>query len=79
MKFSGKVYDVLKWLCLIAIPATGSLYFGLAKIWGFPFGIEVVGTLDLIAAFIGTLIGVSTRNYNKDKEENIADGKENAK
>ena len=66
MKLSNKAYDVLKWLCLIALPALGSLYFGLAKIWGFPYGVEVVGTLDLVAAFIGALIGVSTRAYKKE-------------
>ena len=66
MRIPSKVYDVLKWVCLIALPAVGALYFGLAKIWGFPYGVEVVGTLDLIAAFIGALIGVSTYAYNKE-------------
>mgnify|MGYP002523476636 CR=1 FL=1 len=68
MKLPDKVYDVLKWICLIALPALGSLYFGLSKIWGFPYGVEVVGTLDLIAAFIGALIGVSTISYRKEAD-----------
>lgn len=68
MRLPDKVYDVLKWICLIALPALGSLYFGLSKIWGFPYGVEVVGTLDLIAAFIGALIGVSTISYRKEAE-----------
>lgn len=73
MRISNKVYDVLKWLCLIALPAAGSLYFGLAKIWGFPYGVEVVGTLDLIAAFIGALIGVSTVAYRKETQNGEED------
>lgn len=74
MRISNKLYDVLKWLCLIALPAVGALYFGLSKIWGFPYGVEVVGTLDLVATFIGTLIGISTRTYNKEKQD---EGKDN--
>ena len=73
MKLSNKLYDVLKWVCLIALPATGALYFGLSMLWGFPCGEQVVGTLDLVAAFIGALIGVSTKAYKKG----AADGETN--
>ena len=65
MKLNDKVYDVLKWIALIFIPAVGALYFGLAQIWGFPYGEEIVGTLTLIDTFLGALIGISTVNYNK--------------
>ena len=77
MKLSDKLYNVLKWLCLIALPAAGALYFGLAKIWGFPYGVEIVGTLDLIAAFIGALIGISTRAYNAEQEAADGEGENN--
>lgn len=73
MKLTNKAYNILKWLCLIALPAVGALYFGLSKIWGFPYGVEVVGTMDLVAAFIGTLIGISTRTYNKEQENERTD------
>ena len=64
MKLSNKVYDVLKWVALILIPAIGALYFGLAQIWGFPYGEEIVGTLTLIDTFLGALLGISTAKYN---------------
>lgn len=73
MKLSNKGYNFLKWFCLIALPATGALYFGLAKIWGFPYGAEVVGTLDLIATFLGTLIGISCKAYKREEETNGAE------
>lgn len=73
MKLTNKAYNILKWLCLIALPAVGALYFGLSKIWGFPYGVEVVGTIDLVATFIGTLIGISTRTYNKEQENERTD------
>ena len=65
---SNKVYDVLKWIALIFIPAIGALYFGLAQIWGFPYGEEIVGTLTLIDTFLGALLGISTAQYNKGAE-----------
>ena len=65
MKLNDKIYDVLKWIALIVIPAVGALYFGLAKIWGFPYGTEIVGTLTLIDTFLGALLGISTASYNK--------------
>ena len=65
---SNKVYDVLKWIALILIPAIGALYFGLAQIWGFPYGEEIVGTLTLIDTFLGALLGISTAQYRKEVE-----------
>lgn len=69
MKLSNKTYDILKFLCTILIPAVSSLYFGLSKIWGFPYGAEITGTLALIATFIGALIGVSSANYYAELED----------
>ena len=68
MKLSNKYYDILKWIALIFIPAIGALYFGLAQIWGFPYGEEIVGTLTLIDTFLGALLGISTAQYNKGAE-----------
>ena len=69
MKLNNRVYDALKWVALILIPALATLYFALSGIWGFPFGEQIVGTLTAIDTFLGTLLGISTLNYNKNKEE----------
>ena len=66
MKLSNSVYDVLKFLCTILLPACGTLYFALARIWDLPLAEEIVGTLSAIAVFIGAIIGISSMNYNKD-------------
>lgn len=63
---SNKVYDVLKWIAIICLPAISALYFGLSQIWGLPFGEEVVGTIALISTFLGALLGISSANYNKE-------------
>ena len=65
MKFPNKVYDILKWVALILLPAVGALYFGLSQIWGFPYGEEIVGTISIIDTLLGALLGISTMNYNK--------------
>lgn len=65
---SNKVYDVLKWIAMYLLPALGTLYFGLAGIWGFPYGEEVVGTITAIDTFLGVILGISTAKYNKTIE-----------
>lgn len=62
---SNKVYDVLKWIALIVLPALGTLYFGLAGIWNLPYGEEVVGTITAIDMFLGTILGISNYQYMK--------------
>ena len=68
MKLTDKTYDLLKWIAQIALPALGTLYFALAGIWGFPYGEEIVGTIVAVDAFLGALLGLSTMQYNKEKE-----------
>lgn len=68
---SNKVYDVLKWIALIVLPAIGTLYFALATIWGFPYGEQIVGTIAAIEVFLGSILGISNAQYkkNQDKQE----------
>lgn len=63
---SNKVYDILKFVALIFLPALGTLYFAISQIWGLPFGEEVVGTITAIDAFLGALLGVSSASYRKN-------------
>ena len=61
----SRVYDVLKWIALIFLPAIATLWFTVAKIWGLPYIAEITGTLVAIDTFIGALIGISNIQYNK--------------
>lgn len=58
-------YDTLKKLVQLGLPAAGALYAGLAEIWGFPNGQNVVGSIALITVFGGVLLGFSSRSYDK--------------
>jgi len=63
---SNKMYDVLKFVAQIVLPAIGALYFALSKIWGLPLGVEVVGTIAAIDVFLGAILGLSSAKYNKE-------------
>ena len=65
MKMTDKMYDLLKWVAQILLPAVATLYFAIAQIWGLPYGEEIVGTITAIDAFLGALLGISTYQYNK--------------
>lgn len=65
MKLSNRIYDILKWIALVVLPAFGTLYFGLAGIWGFPYGEQIVGTIAIIETFLGSILQISTAKYNK--------------
>jgi len=66
---SNKVYDSLKWIAQILLPAIGTLYFAIASIWGLPYAEQIVGTITAIDAFLGALLGISTMQYNKQQED----------
>ena len=66
---SNKLYDILKWVALILLPALGTLYFTLAGIWGFPYGEQIVGTITAIDTFLGVCLGISTINYNNEQNQ----------
>lgn len=65
---SNKIYDVLKFIAQILLPALGTLYFALASIWGLPYGEQIVGTITAVDAFLGAILGISTRIYKQDLE-----------
>lgn len=67
MKLNDKIYNILKWVALVVLPALGTLYFALSGIWGLPYGEQIVGTITAIDTFLGALLGISTYQYNKTK------------
>jgi TRAP-type uncharacterized transport system fused permease subunit len=63
MVLKNSVYDVLKYIAQIVLPALGTLYFAIANIWGLPYGEQIVGTITAIDAFLGVLLGISSNTY----------------
>lgn len=72
------LYNKGKWAVMILLPAISTLYFTLGKIWGLPSVEQVVGSIAALTAFLGVVIGVSSKTYKSsdaqyDGQMNILD------
>ena len=65
MALPNKVYDILKWLCILGLPALSALYSTLAGIWNLPFAEQIPATITAGTAFLGTILGVSSISYKQ--------------
>ena len=55
----NNVYDVLKWIGLIAFPALAVFYQSIGPVWGLPYVDQIVTTLNALGLLVGVLIGAS--------------------
>ena len=62
---TNKVYDILKWVALVGLPALTARWLTLANIWGFPYAEAIGATLAAVATFLGAVLGISSINYAK--------------
>lgn len=73
MIMNNKIYDVLKFIAQIVLPAIATFYITIAGIWGLPYGEEVSGTVMAVDTLLGALLMLSSSTYSKqissDKEE----------
>lgn len=70
MKLSNKVYDVLKWVVMIVLPASSAFYVALAPVWNWPYAEQVAMTISAATALLGALLGISTAQYKKEVDIN---------
>lgn len=63
---NSKIYDVLKWVAIIAMPAVAVLISSLGQIWGWADADKITLTINAVALCLGALIGVSSYQYNKE-------------
>lgn len=75
MQLNSKVYDILKWVAMIVLPALATAYVGLSAIWGWPYADEIAKTTAVICTLLGALLGISTAQYYKDDEEPFDENK----
>jgi hypothetical protein len=68
---NNKVYDVLKWIALVVLPAIAIFYGSLAEIWGLPFGEQIPDTIAAFDLFLGVVLGISSVKYKKNNANNI--------
>ena len=68
MIFSNKVYDILKYVSLVVLPAIATLYLTLSNIWGLPYGTEIAATITAVDTLLGALLGISSQKYKEQEE-----------
>ncbi len=65
---SNKVYDVLKFIAQIVLPALATFYVTIASLWGLPYPDEISGTVMAIDTFLGAILMISSNQYHKKGE-----------
>ena len=68
MKIPDRVYDALKWIVLVCIPALTTAYVGLDAVFGWGYADIVAKVSAIVCTLIGALIGISTAEYNKGRQ-----------
>ena len=62
---SNKVYDVLKWIVAVVLPAAATLYSLLARIWNLPYSDQIPETITGVTTFLGSALMISSVQYSK--------------
>lgn len=68
MKLSNKTYNVLKFIAIVALPAFVTLVGTIGSQFGYNMT-DTVAILTAVDTFLGTLLGLSTSAYNKEKAQ----------
>lgn len=67
---SNKLFDILAIIGRLVLPALGTLYIALAKIWGLPLGEEIVGTISAVTIFLNAILKIQSNAYYAEQEDN---------
>ena len=67
MKLPNKLYDILKWIATIVLPALSTLCFTIGGIWGWSITEQLIGSIAAVDMFLGVILGISSVQYNKTK------------
>ena len=76
MKLNDRIYDWLKWITMVVIPALTTAYVGLSAVWGWPYATEIAKTSAVVCTLLGALLGISTATYNKQQAGSEPEQKE---
>ena len=63
---SNKMYDILKWIAQIVLPAIATFYVTIASLWNLPFPDEISGTVMAVDTLLGAMLMISSGNYKKE-------------
>ena len=66
---SSKIYDILKWVAIIGLPAAATLVGDVFPIWNLPYGAEISSTISHVSVFLGACLMISNMQYKKQQQE----------
>jgi len=64
-----RLYQIIKWLVALVIPAATTLYVTLAPVWGWPLAEQVAKTSAAVCTFLGAVMGYSQVTAKKAEGE----------
>lgn len=73
MKLTDRVYEIMKWVVALLLPALATLYVALANVWHWPCAQETATTITAVDTFLGAVLCIST-NYSTHTKEDAEDG-----
>lgn len=66
---NNNLYDWLKWVAIICLPALSSFIVVISRIWGWAdMGSMIAQTITAIGVLLGALLGISSIQYKKGDE-----------
>lgn len=69
MRMKNEVYDVLKWVAMLLLPALATLVATVGSIWGLPYADQISQTIVAVNAALAMVLGISTINYKAGEAE----------
>lgn len=73
MKLSNKLYDVLKFIAIVGLPAVATAYLGLGQIWHWPDLDKVGASVATVNTCLGALLHLNTSKYNRNETDVVGD------
>lgn len=69
MKIPNNVFDILKWIAILFLPALVILVRTVFAIWQIPYGEQISATIGAFQIFLGAILGVSSIQYKKEADK----------
>lgn len=66
MEMKNETYDLGKWLVLIFLPALAVFIGGMGDLYAWSESTIWVGTINLLAVFLGAILQLSSLSYHKE-------------
>ena len=72
---NDKVYDILKWVVTVIMPALATFILAIGKIWGFTeIAVPVAATVAALQTFLAAVLCVSSIKYKLTANKEGSDG-----